>query len=474
MNAIVIGGGTNGLAAATRLARAGRAVLLLEAGAELGGVAASVAFHPGFRSAGFLDVAAVDALGAAMGLVASPQEEAVSLPGGDRVVRLAGPGTERLAAWIAAHRPFLAALLTEAPPRIDPGAPFGPLLRLGMTLRRSGVPRMREVMRIPLLTAEDWLAELGISPEVRGLLEAPALVGGVVGPRQPTTAGFVLLSRFRCESGVSGPAAVLALAASARSAGVEIRVNSRVARIRTSEGAVRGVTLADGTVIDAPVVLAAIDPRFALLELLDPWEAGTALRRAGVAIRGRGAVAQLLIAASRAPSGPGGPLRSAWLGADPVALERAFDRRKYDVFDCDQPSPLHVTVPSASDPALAPPGSAVVSIRWTAAPTEGWTAEHRERTSDAMVAAVDRVIPDFSASVVASRLIAPPDLKNGVGAAHPFHVELAFDQLWAGRPGFGLGQYATPITGLYLASAGTHPGGGVAGTPGWLAAGAVR
>jgi phytoene dehydrogenase-like protein len=467
IKAIVIGGGTSGLAAAIRLARSGRSTTLLEASDGLGGIASSIAFHPGFRSAGLLDGAAVDAVGAALGLRADPRPDPVVLAPARDPVTASGPGVEKLDRLVTAHRALLTALLAERPPRIDPAAPLGPLLRLGVGVRRGGVGRMRELLRIPLLAAEDWLTELEIPADIRGLLEAPALLGSVVGPRQPTTAALVLLSRLRGTARISGPRAVEALTAAA--AGVDVRLGARVARIRVEAGAVRGVSLADGTAIDAPLVLAAIDPRSALLGLLDPFDAGPGLRRAATPIRARGAVAQLLVATSTPPA-----VADAWIDIDPRRIEAHFDRRKYEgTCDVSDPGPLHLTVPSAWDPALAPAGSAVVSIRWIAAPSGHWDGDARESAADAMLRAVEAVLPGFGATVLGRRLLAPPDIAAAWGCAHPFHAEHAVDQLWAGRPAFGLGHYATPIRGLFLGSAGSHPGGGMAGTGGWLAAGAA-
>lgn len=464
MNAVVIGGGTNGLAAATALAKSGRKVVLFERALVLGGLAASEEFHPGFRSAGVMDWGAVDAAGTALGLSSIAAPALVGSFDGE-LVPLGAAGS-KLAAFVDSVRPLLAAELGRLPPRIDPGAPIFPLLGRGFSVRRAGTAVVRDLLRVPLLSASDWLAELVDDVRLRGLIAAPGLVGSVLGPRQPTTASLVLHERLRGDRVVLGPAAVGALERAARTAGVELRTGAAVVQIRVRDGAVVGVRLADGTDIDASVVVACCDPRTALLDLLDPMDSPIALRRTAAGIRAKGAVAHVLFAVSGDVAF--GDAAAAWLSPTLERLEHAANALKYrDAPPLAEPlGPLHVVVPSRLDAALAPAGSSVVSVRWTAAyPGTAWDASYRDRVGDAITRAIEAHIPGFAGRVAARRVRGPAEL----GVPHVFHADHAFDQLWMNRPAFGLLPGQVPIRGLHLGSAGAHPGGGFAGTSGWLA-----
>ena len=163
-------------------------------------------------------------------------------------------------------------------------------------------------------------------------------------------------------------------------------------------------------------------------------------------------------------------------GGDLDALERAFDAVKYGRLS--EPPHLDLRIPTVSSPELAPPGHHVVSILVSFAPYElagGWTEERREALGEAVVAALEVHAPGVRERLVAREVLAPPDLEEryGTTGGHLHHGEHALDQLFTLRPAPFAARYATPVPGLFLAGSGSHPGGGVTGLPGWLAAGTI-
>ncbi|MCB9678538.1 MAG: NAD(P)/FAD-dependent oxidoreductase [Alphaproteobacteria bacterium] len=485
---VVIGGGHNGLAAAVRLARAKHQVTVLEARPTPGGSAAGAEFHPGYRHTGifhdastFSDVVARD-LG--LRITRRPLPDAVIATA--EVARTVGATADLPdpAGWAAYRkrldevRKYASTVLSEPPPRTDADAPLLPLAKTAWGLRRLGQATMMELLRIGPMAVEDWLAEMIADPITRAGLALEGLHGTWMGPRSPTsTATLLLLESLRGQDVQGGPAAVVdALVDALKTAGGTLRCEARVARVLTKAGRVTGVETASGDRIDADHVVAACDPRHALLDLVDPLELPPALERDMSDVRARGLCAKVHLALS-------GPLELAakpgvheriLVAGQPNDLERAFDQVKYRRF-ADR-LPLDIRVPTASDSALAPAGHHVVSILVHAVPfvlDEGWSDATREKLGNAVLASLEAVAPGVSGRVVASEVLTPADLADrfGLPQGHLWHGELAIDQLFVARPFLGTAQYATAIGGLWLASAGTHPGGGFTGLSGWNAAG---
>lgn len=488
-SAVVIGAGHNGLVAALRLAGAGRRVMVLERREMVGGLAAAEEFHPGYSSPGLLhDTAGMrPRIAAALGLdghgLGWRQRPPVTVArAGAEPIRLA---EAELAGWRAAVgelRPFLSRLQENPPPRMElrGAADFLRLGLEGLALRRLGRRRGRELLRVLVMPVQDWLSEWFDDAHVAGALAAPGLLGGFLGPRAPGTAGGLLLLEAGAGHEVAGgPAAIInALTAAVGAAGVEVRTAAEVARIDIGKNGVTGVRLVSGEEVPAEVVAASCDPTTALLDLLPPGSLGLLDERDVSGYRSRGTVARLNLALSGTPQlagGDGEPAELVRVGSLDE-LERASDAIKYG--ELPGTPTLEMRLPSLTDPDLAPAGHQVASVLIDFvphAPEGGWSTQLRDRLAESVMARLEAVAPGLGALVVGSELLTPVDIEEryGVTGGHLFHGEMALDQMLALRPAICAGRYATPIDGLYLAGGGSHPGGGISGLPGWLAAGAI-
>jgi phytoene dehydrogenase-like protein len=270
-----------------------------------------------------------------------------------------------------------------------------------------------------------------------------------------------------------------ALASAARSAGAEIRTNAEVRRIRVTDGRATGVTLASGEELDAKAVVSNADPRRTLLGLIDPVELEPGFLQRLRNYRAAGTVAKINLALSALPdfialrgnaAALGGFIH---IGPELDYLERAFDASKYGAWS---PRPyLEVTIPSLTDPTLAPAGAHVLSITAQYAPYRLRDAAWSDASSGFADAAIDTLAeyaPNLRSLIVHRQVITPSDLesKYGMTGGHIFHGELALDQLFTMRPLLGWARYRTPIHRLYMCGAGTHPGYGVSGLSGLNAA----
>jgi phytoene dehydrogenase-like protein len=506
---LVIGGGHNGLAAAVRLARGGRRVVVLERRDRLGGLAAAEELHPGYTVPGVLhdDGRVPERVVREMGLAehglafTAPPPVYVPAPDGPGFLLARDPAEAQ--AELAAHSPpdaaayeawrgwlarvggFVTRLVEEPPPPLAPSG-LGDLLGLGrraLALRLLGRAGMTELLRVVPMCAADWLRERFASPLVAEALAAPAVANTFSGPWSAGTAANLLLAEAAAGRGVAGgPAALVeALTSAARSLGVELRTGAEVARIRVEKGRAAGVSLASGEEIGAPVVVATCDPKQTFLQLLPPEAVDLGTADAFRAFRARGTAAKVHLALS----GPlefrgreGEAIAAARVGGGHVdELERAHDAVKYRRFS-ERPH-LDVRVPTVSVPGLAPEGHHVVSILVSFAPYDlegGWTPQRREALGNVVVAALARHCPGLEERIVAREVLTPQDLEErcGTTGGHLHHGEHALDQLLLTRPTPGTARYATPIPGLYLAGAGSHPGGGLTALPGWLGAGVVE
>lgn len=506
LDAVFVGGGHNGLVAATRLARKGLRVLVCESASRPGGGAAACEIHPGFRAPGLahvlpgFDRRAVRQLGLgrhslhtgaaalprvlllpdrdALTLEADPRQAAKAIGNRSTADARAYPEfLRRMHAHAAALRP----LLEGVPPRLDLAdrRNLFTLGRLAWSIRRRGRSSMRELLRIITMNAADLLDEHFESDAIKGAFALEAVLGTNHGPRSPNTV-FTLLHRFAAHgTEADGTPAkpspvghtVDALVAAARRAGVEIRTNARVQRIRVEDGCVRGIELADGSVIEAERVVSNADPVTTFADLVGGDHLDADFLADVRALRTRGTTGKASFALDRLPNLPmpstGGPAR--WLVAPSLEhVETAFDHVKYGEA---APEPaLEITIPSLGDPDCAPEGQHVMSVNVAYAP---WSADlDPDRLGETVTAVIERHAPGFADSILARDAMGPREIEQrfGMRGGHWHHGDIALDQFFMVRPVPGWPRYRTPVGGLYLCSAGTHPGGGVTGGNGINAA----
>lgn len=509
-DAVLVGGGHNGLVAATRMARAGMRVVVLEASQQAGGAAGGYEIHPGFRLPALahmlpaFDRRAIRELKLGRHGLNPGIEETTTvslLPGGGSLVLHPDAGTTAagLRAYSASdaetwpdfqrrlrtHTDALRPLLAGEPPRLDfaDRRNLFALGRLGWSIRRRGRQQMRDLLQIITMNVADLLEDHFETDAVMGALALDAVLGTDHGPRSPNTV-FTLLHRLAGQlSPGTRPAAVTggnrrppvkALLEAAAAAGVEIRTGVAVKAIRVDAGAARGVELADGATIDSPVVVSNADPVTTCTELVDGDHLDADFRRELRAIRTRGTTGKVGFAVDRLPDLPqpatNGPVR--WVIAPSIGyVERAFDHVKYGAV---VPEPaLEITIPSLDDPDCAPPGQHVMSVNVAYAPYSA-TADPDELGAT-VTAMIERRTPGFARTVLAREAWGPREIEQrfGMRGGHWHHGDIALDQFFMVRPVPGFAQYRVPIEGLYLCGAGTHPGGGVTGTNGINAARAV-
>ena len=505
---IVIGAGPNGLAAASRLATAGRKVVVLERAEAPGGLSAKREFHPGYSVPGLLhDEALVPrAIAERLGLpkhglsfrkapatyIAEKNGPGILLPSDDSGAAEAigqrsqhdAESYRRLRAFLGRITPVISAMLADAPPVLTPGSvgDFWQIARRGLALLKVSRQDLIELARTTPMCVADFLNERFETPLLVEALAAPAVASTWSGPWSAGTVTNFLLRECAGGEALAGgpPALIAALLAAARAAGAELRTGAEVQRIRLDRGKVAGVTLASGETIDAPVVLSSADPKRTMLKLLAPGALPLKIEEEFHRLRSRGSAAKIHLALSGPLelSGSNGRLDEAIrIGGGHVDdLERAYDAIKYRQFS-ERPN-LEIRVPTVADPSLAPAGHHVVSILASFAPYKlegGWTAEARERLGDAVITVLEQHAPDVRQRIVAREALTPADLEThfALTGGQLHHGELALDQLLVMRPSPSAARYKTVIPGLFLGGSGSHPGGGVRPTAGVLAAEAV-
>lgn len=508
-DAIVLGAGADGLVAATVLARKGRRVLVLEEAPEPGGTLREIEFAPGFRAApfaadaGYLTRDVLRATGLALPAAVSVDPTVVALGEGPPLALLRSPRPMAAAllphsaadarAWpafaarMAALAGFLEELCRRAPPRVA-GATLRERLGLGqLALRYRGLGRagMVELLRALPMPLADLLDDSFESERLKGALAGIGVMDVARGPLAGGTALNFLYRQIGSAPGVfgerlrlqGGPQALTAaLVAAARAAGAVIETGVAIERLLVKDERIAGVRTGAGEEIGSSIVISSLDPWRSLLELLGPEHLDTEFIDAVRNIRFRGVSSRLLLALDGLPPLPevaGGPA-GAWLIAPSLRyVERAADAAKYG--RCAAEPMIKLRIPSLWQPELAPPGRqvAVLHIQYTpyALRESDWSLA-RDAVADTALACVERHLPGFTARVRARVLLAPPDLESRFGLREGAisQGEMMLDQLLFMRPVPGCSRYATPVPGLYLCGAGTHPGYGLAGQSGLLAA----
>jgi len=498
---IVVGGGHNGLIAACYLAQAGREVLVLEALDRPGGGSRTEETIPGYRfdlhsaAHNLINMTSIptelDLAGAGL-LYQEMDPFSIAVHADGRRVRFYR-SIEATVASIAESSPAearaYAAFMAKALPVVRTVLPAiqGQVSvaelprRLGNLVRAAG--------RQPITTARDILSPYDSllrrwlpSDLTRGPVAAFAAHAGV-GPVGAGGALFAfwqaayhLFGQWHARGGAQG--LVDALVARLDALGGRLRCSSPVARIESSGGRVRAVITEAGERIPTGAVITAVDPKLALLELLDPPLAGAVGADLRAARRGNVVQALVHVATNALPAYPGA-LPGDWNGLQSyvdrlddltAAWTHSEARRVPD------PLPLYSFTPSALDSSLAPAGHHTIYLACPAAPNlvEGGWAARREQFVEACLETMEARAPGFRASIrgVAART---PDLMNEDGRwpGHPMHLDITLDQLGPLRPTRRLGGHRTPVRGLYISGAGTNPTGGIAGTPGRMAARAL-
>ena len=514
-DAIVIGAGHNGLVTAAYLGRAGLSVLVLERREVIGGAAVTEQVFPGFK----FDTAAhrigglhpalirdLDLKRHGLELVRADPTLFAPAPDGTNLLiwrdpkRTAKAMREISAADAEAWIPFseligkAAAIVQSAwastPPNVTGNDPrdLWSILKLAAGLRRLGKKDMVEVVRILPMAVSELLGDWFESDVVKGTLAAAGVAGIMQGPMAGGTvynllhhhvgAGGVLRPtvRVRCGTGEL----TKALAAAAKEHGVDIRTNQSVERVMLKEGRATGVALTSGEEFTSARVISNADPRTTFFDLVGPMELGPELVRKVKNIRFRGCSAKIHLALGELPRfkgvPEGGPHLNGVISIAPSLeyLERGYDDAKYGA-PSRRPY-LEVSIPSVKEPDLAEPGKHVMSIVAQYVPyrlREGeWDGAARERLGDSVVATLSEYVPNLESAILHRQVLTPLDLEEtyGLPEGNIHHGEHTLDQLLFMRPVPGHARYRTSITGLYLCGAGTHPGGGVTGYPGYNSA----
>lgn len=513
---VLIGGGHNALITAFYLAKGGFKPLVLERREIIGGGAVTEEFHPGFRGSTLAhtlgplrtDVARDMQLERYGLQVFRPDPRVFApLPDGRGLLfyndhaKTAGAITHFSAKDGVRYTEFAASLekvcglfgqiTSMTPPGIESPSPedWWNLIRTGLNVRGLGKNGIFDMLRWGPMAVADFAAEFFETELVRAVVAARGIFGANLGPWSAGST-TVLLLRAAGEPHPVGSAAfprgglgefTRALAEGAKKAGAEIRTNAEVAHVKTKNGAVTGVVLANGEEIACEAVVSGVDPKRTFFNLVDPTSYDPVFAMRMKNFRARGNVAKVLLALGELPKFPAVSNAVAPDGArDALAgrihigyeidyLEKAFDASKYG--EISKAPYLDVTIPTVLDPSLAPEGKHVLSAYFQFAPyklREGNWHDRREELVDITLKTLDVYSPGIANLVEGTQVITPADLEQTYGytGGHIFHGELALDQIFTMRPVLDWARYQTPVKGLFLCGNGTHPGNGLTGASG--------
>ncbi len=515
-DAIIVGGGHNGLVTAAYLARAGRKVLVCERRELVGGCAVTEEVWPGFRvsTAAYLVSLLQPRIVAELEL----ERHGYHVDAKDPAFFSAFPDGRHFFMWQDRRKTLeemarfsardarvyaeyeeqlerisrvIEWLLLTTPPQFPPAGvgDFLEYLKLAARLRGLGSKDLVALVKIFTQSAADLLDEWFESPEVKVTLATDGVIGANGGPRSPGTA-YILL--HHCMGGVGGHrglwgfarggmgAVSEAIASAARSRWVVIRTGAAVESILVRDGAATGVVLAGGEEIQARIVASNLDPKVTFLRLLDERELPAEFLAAVRRFRIEGTSCKINLALDglpdfRALPGAPGPQHRATMHICPSIdyVEQAWDDAKYG-----RPSErplLELTIPTMYDPSLAPAGKHIMGIFLQYAPytlREGTWDDLREGFTQRVLDLIEEYAPNLRAILLERQVLTPLDLERqfGITGGNIFHGEMSLDQMFVMRPVAGWARYRTPIRGLYLCGSGAHPGGGVMGAPGYNAA----
>jgi len=514
-DAVIIGGGHNGLISAAYLARAGLKTLVLEKRHVLGGAAATEEIVPGFRFSTFSYV--VSLLRPEIireldlprhGLDILPLDGTFTPLDGDYLWRVNDHGRtmRELRRWSASDAEayeeygrlmvemakFIKPILGIVPPDLTGRDPreFLPLAGLARSFGR--LPERQQAVFIQLMTmsAADFLDQWFETDPLKATMSASGIIGTYLGVRSPGTA-YVLLHHYMGEidgafrawgipkGGTGGIS--LAIASAARSLGATIRTEAPVVRILTRDGRATGVVLESGEEIAAGAVLASTDVKRTFIDLLEPGTLDPAFEAEVRRFKFRGSSGKVNLAVDRLPDftclpGEGEHLRGA-ISFSPSLdyMERAYDDAKYGRFSA-RPY-VDMIIPTLVDPTMAPPGKHVISCfvqyaPYRLDPSLGTWDDQREAFGEAVIDTIAERAPNIREVIVGRQVHTPLDMERIIGLTEGniFQGELTLEQLFFSRPVPGYARFRTPIRDLWLCGSSTHPGGGIMGANGRLAA----
>ena len=518
---IVIGGGHNGLVTAAYLAASGLKVTVLERRGQVGGAAVTEEFYPGFRNSvaayavSLLDPTIIRDLELhrhGLRLIERPLSNFLPLSDGRylkvapgrtkaEIAKFSARDAERLASYEARLERLtdvLRALALKTPPNLATGQGLAAGLmslietaKVGGRLRSLGLEGQRDLLQFFVGSAGDVLDQWFESDPIKAILGFDGIVGTYASPYSAGTA-YVLLhhcwgdvngKRGQWGHAIGGMGAISqAMARACAARGVEIRTSSAVDEILLDRGRAAGVVTAKGERIAAGAVVSNLHPKLTFERLLDPAALPADFRARIAAYRSGSGSFRMNLALSELPSfsalkgrAPAEHHGSGIVIAPSLAyMERAFFDARLKGWSA---APIvEMLIPSTLDDSLAPPGRHVASLFCQHVAPElrdgrSWD-EARETVADLMIETVDAYAPGFKASVIARQILSPLDLERDFGliGGDIFHGRLSLDQLYSARPVLGHADYRSPIPGLYMCGASTHPGGGVSGRPGFNAA----
>jgi phytoene dehydrogenase-like protein len=511
---IVIGGGHNGLVNAAYLARQGKKVLVLEQRHVLGGAAVTEEIVPGFKFSVFSYVVSLlrpeiirDLDLPRHGLEILPLDGTMTpMPNGDylwrvndhaqtrreleRHSKLDAEAYDDFAQSMVAMCRFVKPMLAMVPPdptSLDP-RDWKKLASLGKRFQSLAAEDKYNLVQLMTMSAADFLDQWFQTDVLKATMSASGIIGTFLGIRSPGTA-YVLLHHYMGEIdgafrswGFSrgGTGAISdAIGAAAREAGVEIRLEAPVARILVKDGSAQGVVLETGEEIHADAVSSSVDPNLTFLKFIESHQLPDDFLEEVRRYKYRGSSGKVNLALDALPDfkclpGPGRHLRGA-ISISPSTeyMERAYDQAKYGEFS--RRPYVDMVIPSLTDPSIAPPGKHVVSCFVQYAPyklSTGTWDEQRDAFGDAVIETISEYAPNLKSIIIGKQVITPLDIERqtGLTEGNIFQGELSLEQLFFLRPVAGWARYRTPIRKLYMCGSATHPGGGVMGAPGRLAA----
>ncbi|MEH3105077.1 MAG: NAD(P)/FAD-dependent oxidoreductase [Sphingomonas phyllosphaerae] len=518
-DALIIGGGHNGLVCAFYLAHAGLKVRVLERRHVVGGAAVTEEFHPGFRNS----TASYTVSLLRPKVIADMKlhdrgfriiERTISnfFPFPDTYLTLGG-GMQRTQEQFArfsrrdadAYPRYDAALervaqvLRDLALKIPPNAGGGlaevvAAARQGWPLAKLDIEAQRDLLDVFTKSARDFLDGWFEDDHVKSAFAFDAVVGNFAGVSTPGSAYVLLHHVFGEVNGkfgawghsVGGMGAITqAMQAACLDAGVEISLDAPVARVLVDGGKAAGIVLEGGEEIAAPIVAANVGPAMLYRQMIDASDMPEDFRRRVAGFKTGSGTFRMNVALSELPDFtvlPGKERAEHHTAGIIIApgldyMDRAFDDAK--VYGWSKEPIVEMKLPTTVDDSLAPPGMHIASLfcqQFAPQLPDGrsWD-DAREQVADLIIDTVDRHAPNFRKSVIARQIHSPLDLERKFGLIDGdiFHGRMSLDQLWSARPVLGHGDYRAPIHGLYMCGSGTHPGGGVTGAPGHNAAQAI-